>query len=281
MASMRDAMNRLQLIYEACVPEAIAAKQAELGLDEFQRLRKKIHAEVRNVRQALMEREDMLNSVGTTPETAEASYRIRIMIRGLKESSARMGEILAKESKKKKPKDPEKLEERKEIHDLILKHIDEVENLEKRRFNDNYALDRTELLTGGKSGVGGTGGHRGVGVYGGLASAGQATDPANPFTTTELPDIDVEEDFKNINERNKAIDEDLEEIGAGVAKLKDIANAMGQVIIIEVPNSWRQELDNQNHELNDIDKAVNKALDHIDNVNISMKRALDGVKTKL
>ncbi|KAJ3220261.1 hypothetical protein HDU67_003276 [Dinochytrium kinnereticum] len=265
MASMRDAMNRLQVIYEACVPEAIAAKQAELGLDEFQRLRKKVHADVRAVRQALAEREDLLNSVGTTPETAEASYRIRIMIRGLKESAARMGDIIAKEAKKKKnTKDPEKLEERKEIHDLITKHIDEVENLEKRRLNDNYALDRTELLVGGKASNAGVGGHRGVGVYGGANSAApQQSD--NPFTTTELPDIDVEEDFKNINERNKAIDEDLEEIGAGVQKLKEIANAMGQ------------ELDNQNDELKDIDKAVNKALDHVDNVNISMRRALDGM----
>ncbi|KAI8855202.1 hypothetical protein BC829DRAFT_378340 [Chytridium lagenaria] len=258
MASMRDAMNRLQVILEQCVPEAIAAKQAELGLDEFQRLRKKVHADVRA--------EDLAHSVGTTPETAEASYRIRIMIKGLKESGTRMAEIIAKDTKKKKyAKEPEKLEERKEIQDLIMKHIDEVENLEKRRFNDNYALDRTELLTGAKQGPAGTGGHRGVGTYGGSNSAGPQSDPNNPFTTTELPDIDVEEDFKNINERNKAIDEDLEEIGAGVAKLKEIANAMGQ------------ELDDQNQELKDIDKAVNKALDHVDNVNISMRRALDGM----
>ncbi|KAJ3109255.1 hypothetical protein HDU97_007749 [Phlyctochytrium planicorne] len=264
MASMRDAMARLQVIYEECVPEAIAAKQAELGLDEFQRLRKKIHADVRTVREALKEREDLLNSVGTTPETAEASYRIRIMIRGIKESSTRMGDILAKDIKKKKNiKEPEKFEERKEIHELIMRHVEEVDNLEKRRFNDGYALDRTELLAGGKQGGQGAGGHKGVGVYGGAGSAGPQSD--NPFTTTELPDIDVEEDFKNINEKNKAIDDDLEEIGAGVQKLKEIANAMGQ------------ELDNQNAELNDIDKAVNKALDHVDNVNISMRKALDGM----
>jgi ElaB/YqjD/DUF883 family membrane-anchored ribosome-binding protein len=93
-------MQRLQYIYEHTCPEAIAAKQAELGLDEFQRLRKKIHADVRSVRQALKEREDLLTTSGTSPETAEASYRIRIMIKGLKESQTRMQEIVAKEGKK-------------------------------------------------------------------------------------------------------------------------------------------------------------------------------------
>ncbi|KAJ3197040.1 hypothetical protein HK101_006503 [Irineochytrium annulatum] len=265
--SMRDAMARLQVIFEECNPEAVDAKKAELGLDEFARLRKRVNLDVKSVRQALKEREALLTSVGTTPETAESSYRIRLMIRGLKESATRMNEIVAKEAKKKKNmKDPEKLEkveQRKEILDLINKHIEEVENLEKRRINEGYTLDRTELLSGGKPGIGGTGGHRGVGTYG--TGDAKPQNPDDPYTQTDLPDIDVEEDFKAINEKNKAIDEDLEHIGAGVKKLKEMANAMGQ------------ELDGQNEALNDVDRAVNKALDHVDNVNINMRKALDGM----
>ena len=93
-------MARLQVIYENCAPEAVAAKQAEAGLDEFGRLKKRVNADVKSVRQALREREDLLMSAGTTPETAEQSYRIRIQIKSLKEGAARMKELLEKEEKK-------------------------------------------------------------------------------------------------------------------------------------------------------------------------------------
>ncbi|ORY50794.1 hypothetical protein BCR33DRAFT_734003 [Rhizoclosmatium globosum] len=165
--------------------------------------------------EALKEREDLLASVGTTPETAEASYKIRIMIRNLKESSGRMAEIVKKEERK-----IEKLEQYKEIFDLTNKHIEEVESLEKRRFNEGYAMDRKDLMQGATSKVFR---HKWYGRCG--RSQGklwrQLWRRKRPFNNTNLPDIDVEEDFKKMNEKNKAIDEDLEVIGAGVQKLKD------------------------------------------------------------
>ena len=51
MSSLRDAMKRLQIIYENCAPEAIEKKANEAELDDFTRLRKKIHAEVKAVRE--------------------------------------------------------------------------------------------------------------------------------------------------------------------------------------------------------------------------------------
>jgi hypothetical protein len=38
-------------------------------------------------------------------------------------------------------------------------------------------------------------------------------------------------------------------------------------------------LDAQNEQLKDVDKAVNKALDHVDNVNIQMRKVVDGVSS--
>ena len=51
MSSLRDAMRRLQIIYENCAPEAIEAKDAEAKLDEFTRLRKRLHGEVKQARE--------------------------------------------------------------------------------------------------------------------------------------------------------------------------------------------------------------------------------------
>jgi hypothetical protein len=51
MASMRDAMKRLQVVYEHCSPDAAAQAAAEKGLDMFLRLKKKIHQDVKATRE--------------------------------------------------------------------------------------------------------------------------------------------------------------------------------------------------------------------------------------
>ncbi|KAJ3189333.1 hypothetical protein HDU85_002962 [Gaertneriomyces sp. JEL0708] len=258
MASMRDAFKRLQVIYDACAPEAIADAAAEKSMDDFTRLKKKIHQDVKTVRKDLKEREEMMASGGTTTESAEKSYRIRVAIRALKEQSQRLAEIVAKEERKKKGKelDPDdRLHSRKETLDLCQRHIEELENLEKRRFNDQYGEARVELLSGARAG------------HARNRKTGATTEepPPDPFLNSELPDIDVEEDLKRIGERNKLIDQDLDEIGAGVARLKDIANDLGN------------ELDRQNDVLVEIERGVESNLDRVDNLNIKMKKTLDGM----
>ncbi|KAJ3122229.1 WD repeat-containing protein 34 [Nowakowskiella sp. JEL0407] len=255
MASMRDAIRRLQIIYEACAPEAVEAKEVEKGLDEFTRIRKKLHVDVKAVRLALKEREALISMHGTTTETAEASYRIRVQIRSLKEEVKRMADIVAKEERKKKIKDPQQLADRKEVLELCNKHIEECEALEKHKFNEEYAADRKELLS--RPAGGDLRNRKGTG------GGGEGAADDDPFTKSELPDIDVQEDLKKIEERNKNIDNELEQISIGVGKLKDLANTMGE------------ELSKQNEMINEIDANVENVLDHLDSVNLKMKKAVD------
>ncbi|KAJ1562025.1 hypothetical protein HK096_002395 [Nowakowskiella sp. JEL0078] len=154
----------------------------------------------------------------------------------------------------KKQKNPEQLAERKEILDLCTKHIEECESLEKRQFNENFSHDRVELLT--RQGGGGDIRNRKVGVV-------IADDDS--FMKSELPDIDVEEDLKKIDERNKLMDDELKDIGLGVGRLKEIANEMNN------------ELSHQNELIHDIDKNVEDVLDHLDTVNLKMKKAVEKV----
>ncbi|KAI8913441.1 hypothetical protein EDD86DRAFT_268925 [Gorgonomyces haynaldii] len=247
MASMRDAMKRLDVIYKACAPEAIEKSKEEASLDEFTRLRKNIHAAVRQVREQLSEREQMMKRGGTTTESAEASYRIRVAIKQLKEQVQKMQDIVDKEQKKKK-KEPEVIAEHKEVLDLCKAHIEECENLEKRKQLDQNYQDRAELFAAAS--------HH----PGGASTAGE-----DPFIHTDLPDIDVEEDLKAIRNKNAEIDQDLDELGNGVARLREIAVDMGN------------ELDRQNENLGRIDNKVENALDHVDNLNISLRKSLDGV----
>ncbi|KAJ3043709.1 hypothetical protein HDV00_004482 [Rhizophlyctis rosea] len=258
MASMRDAMRRLQIIYEACAPEAQEQKEAEKTMDEFTRLKKKVHVDTKTVRKDLKEREQMLSLGGTTTDSAEKSYRIRIAIRQLKEDYMRMSEIVQKETRKaakRPPKDPAQLKDRQEVLQLCQQHIEELENLEKRKFNEAYTADRVDLL----------GGARGQVSYGVGKGRGGGEEASDPFTHSELPDIDVEDDLRKIADRNAEIDKDLDAIGIGVTHLKNIATEMGE------------ELDRQNVALDDIEAGVDKALDHVDNLNIKMKKTLDGM----
>ncbi len=55
-----------------------------------------------------------------------------------------------------------------------------------------------------------------------------ADGPIDAFTS-ELPDIDAEEDMKNMKEKDKLIDQDVEQLGQGVQRLRDIAIDMGSV----------------------------------------------------
>ena len=54
MASMRDAIKRLDVIYHACAPEAQQAKEMENQMDQFTKLRKRIHLDVKAVRQVYL-----------------------------------------------------------------------------------------------------------------------------------------------------------------------------------------------------------------------------------
>lgn len=136
--------------------------------------------------------------------------------------------------------------------ELCKQHIEECESLEKRKQFDSHTADRVELL--------GSNGNTNGNYY--SATSPRADDP---FTHSDLPDIDVEEDFKAIKNRNKEIDQDMDDLGAGVSKLKELALDMGT------------ELDKQNEAMDRIDIKVESALDHVDNINIVLKKSLDGV----
>jgi hypothetical protein len=51
MASLRDAHKRLEAIYKATAPEAKEQAAAEASLDEFTRLKKKVHQEMKQIRE--------------------------------------------------------------------------------------------------------------------------------------------------------------------------------------------------------------------------------------
>lgn len=51
MASLRDAHKRLEIIFRETAPDQKEADAAEASLDEFTRLKKKVHQDMKQIRQ--------------------------------------------------------------------------------------------------------------------------------------------------------------------------------------------------------------------------------------
>ena len=100
MTSLRDAHKRLEIIYAATSPEVQDQNAADAGLEEFERLKKKCHNDLKGIRQALKDRDMATARGGNTAESAEASYRIRVMIKSVKENVNRMEEIYQKKARR-------------------------------------------------------------------------------------------------------------------------------------------------------------------------------------
>ncbi|KAI9189598.1 hypothetical protein H9P43_001031 [Blastocladiella emersonii ATCC 22665] len=279
MTSMKDAMKRLTVIHAACVPQEQTEKP---DADEFTRVKKQIAANVKIVREMVKQRNDILKAdktskkgVGSGTETAEMSFKIRSQLKAIKEDITVLDGIVKKAEKKIKGKNKPDLQEildsRKEIVQLCNQHLEECENLDRARFNDKLAGDRANLFV--SSGIGGATSPSSALKFNKFAAGASSVSPgmAPPGPggassgSQELPDIEVAEDLALIRQRNMDIDQELDEISAGVQVIKQIAIQMGD------------ELDKQNEMLDTIDAKVDKANEHVQNVNLKMKEALDGV----
>lgn len=136
----------------------------------------------------------------------------------------------------------------------MFKHIEEVEQLEKKRYSDKLSTDRGALFAGAAEG-------RQMTTFNGRPNV-------PPPASSDLPDIDadpeVTEGLQALDRGNKDIDKDLDDIQANIGVLREVAINMDR------------ELDKQDAILDNIDKKVDKAQIHLDNVNVKMKQALDG-----
>jgi hypothetical protein len=124
----------------------------------------------------------------TTAQSAEASYRIRVAIKSIKDLLGKMQDIYNRESRRAKGKNSDLVKDHKEVLELCQLHVAEIEKMEKARGNEGDQSDRDLLISGNDDHL--------------------EFDHTRPDMRTDnnvLPDIFVEEDLKRINANNKAI----------------------------------------------------------------------------
>ena len=154
--------------------------------------------------------------------------------------------------KDKKGTNATQVEERQEVVELVFKHIEECEAIEKRRYNGKQTEARIELFSGGTSGAG---------------SSSTSSTVSRVPGGTELPDIETQDGLKMLAAKDKVIDEGLDQIAEGVQDLKSLALDM------------RDEVKVQSAMVDEITSKVDSASSQLSGINKKMKKTLQSTRS--
>jgi len=249
---MNSLVRQLKVINLATVgqEERRRLMEAEKELDEFDKLRKKTGRDIKDVRQQLAERNELL--LGTKGNANEATVRVSAEIRAkIKEINGDIDKLtLILEQEKSKierrrekgknitPEAEAQVETRTEVIELAKQHVEELKRIQRA------GAGKKDSLAGGKR-----------------TSRMLTNDP----TVTTLPDI--EGDIGNeLKEKDNYINQKLLLVEDGVGVLRQMATDMGK------------EIELQENIIAVIDHDVDKANAQLDNINARMKKILTGVQ---
>lgn len=245
---------KLEALVQETGEGGTAKKGGGKGSDGFGDLKAQVAAEVRQIRTALKDRDELLQKgAAGTKQTVQMSHQIRAQIKAVKEDAQRLAALQKKEAAKRDRKgaNAAQVEGRQEVVELVFKHIEECEALEKKRYTGKNAEARVELFSG-------AGGSAGRGALGAVSHV-----PGG----TELPDIETQDGLKVLAAKDKVIDEGLDQIAEGVEDLKALALDM------------RDEVKVQSAMVDEITSKVDTASAQLSNINKKMKKTLQSTRS--
>jgi len=225
----------------------------------FRRAKRDLHEKLKSVREHLKERDDLLGSEPNSTQTIQKSQIVRRELKEARDVANEMKEQQQKDQARKIRKLPqEELQARDEQLQLVWKHIEECERLEKRRYQPSQqqqpnTQQRTDLFA------------QRARVPGGPSAYAPAPAFA-PATQTDLPPIEVEQFMQEFKKKDAQIDQGVEEIGRGVTRIKHMAQAIGS------------EIDVQTRMLDEIESKVDDTNLHLLNINRKMKKTLEKIQ---
>jgi len=261
-------MRRVDTIYVA-TGGGDGEKKKDEKLDGFKTAKHELHMLVKTIREDIKTRDTLQQENPSGTQTIEKSQKIRRDIKKAREHVNTMSVELEQDKKRKmKQKLTEsELKIRQEQIDLAYKHIEECEQLEKRRYTQQPAppsQKKADLFS--KSRIKSTpAASTAASSFGGDVPSSSSAD-YHPATHSDLPPLEVEAQIQQLKERDKKIDEGLEDISKGVGRLKNIAQGIDE------------ELTLQSEMLNVIETKVDAANEQLLTLNRKMKDTLKKVK---
>ena len=248
--------------------EGTSTKASAKGGDEFKRLKAKISVNVKEIRTNLKSRDELLSkSQQGTKAQVQMSHTIRKQLQEAREDANKLLTLQRKEATKAKGKPNEQVEERQEVVELVFKHLEELDVLEKKRFTAKDSEARVELFSAGGRGALGGGVTLTCGAL--VSSSGAGSSSRQKNYGTELPDIDNEtrEGLQLLEMKNAQIDQQLDVVAEGVKDLKSIALTM------------RDEVKVQGAMVDEITNKVDSAQSHLNTINKKMKKTLASTRS--
>ncbi|KAJ5076653.1 SNARE protein [Anaeramoeba ignava] len=258
---MNDLIRRIVKIQHETAPEGVNESESHENYDDFTKLKKGIAVDVKEIRESIARRNDLLET--TNPDNVEAiqlSSSIRKKIGEVKEKAIELDELQKlgykkpkKDKKKKKQQQNEDSEDieledvnenRAEIVELVNAHIKECEDWDKQRYKPQTK-------------------------YGNNLTSNSHSARVNIHSPlqTELNDIDTAQKMQLIRQKDNQIDADLDEISHGVGHLKEIALTMSE------------EVDKQNVMLDEVTTKVDNTTEHLENINKKLRRVISEAKS--
>ena len=153
---MQSLVSKLENIARETGDEKAGASSSANGKggDEFDRLKSKIAQELKEVRDKLKQRDELMQKgTAATKQTVHLSQQIRVQIKQARDDANRLMSLQRREASRTRGKDKavEQAEHRQEKVTLVFQHIEEVESQERKRYASKNADARVELFaTGGK-----------------------------------------------------------------------------------------------------------------------------------
>ena len=146
---MHQLMSKIEKLQEETGDGPQPGRGGLRGGDEFKRLKAHIAQDIREIRLQLKQRDALMQKGASgTKQTAQLSHSIREQLKAARDDANRLKDL----HRKGKGGAGER-EERGEVVELVFKHIDEVEALDKRRHTSKASASRrpwpsrTRLLT--------------------------------------------------------------------------------------------------------------------------------------
>jgi len=261
---MLELMDKLKSIELECDPDAAKKKKKDKKpTDAFAEKKNEIQDDLKQIRKDLKERDELMIKSPQSKNSVEAAAKVRSGIIAARDEAGVLAEIQKQQAKKLKKGDAEAIiAHRKEVVELIFKHIEELERLEKARPQQQEETKNS--------------------LFGGKKARAQPSSDTSAYTTSEgtsggykggsyipeegglLPDID--EGLRKLEQKNIIIDGQLEELEQGVLALNNLATQMGD------------HVEQQNVMIDDITSTAEKAAAHLRETNTRLKNALDKVR---
>mmetsp|Transcript_13347 Transcript_13347/g.35034 ORF Transcript_13347/g.35034 Transcript_13347/m.35034 type:complete len:282 (-) Transcript_13347:378-1223(-) len=215
------------------------------NMDAFQLLKKEIARDIQSVRKGLQERDDLTEKQPGTREAVEASAKIRRELKDVQQKAQQLEQYFHQDKSKadkgkKGSLEADEVDHRREIVDLVFQHIEEVEQLEKKPYVRKEA-----------------------GRYGGMSmKRGGIKRSAMETDLKQIDDPEVSSGLMELKQRDQEIDDQLDLISKGVARLKGIA--------IDI----KEETKLQNVMTDEITEKVDNATENLQQLNGKMKEIL-------